>query len=235
MPNRRTHQRTFIVSFSGIDGAGKSTQIAGLRSRLTEAGLHVKVLTFWEHIALFTRTRESAGHTLFKGDKGVGTPEKPILRRDKNVRSWPMAVIRLFLYAVDSISARAAFKRALYSNADVLIFDRWIYDELANLNLDQWMTRAYVQTLSRWVPRPDMSFVLDADPAEARARKPEYPMEFLVANRASYLRLSALIPSITVLLPGSMNAIERTVAEKVIGVMATESENGKAGAMGLHA
>ncbi|HEY6490218.1 MAG: thymidylate kinase [Terracidiphilus sp.] len=231
----RTQRRTVTVSFSGIDGAGKSTQIAGLRSRLIEAGFHVEVMTFWEHVALFTRARESAGHTLFKGDKGVGTPLKPILRRDKNVRSLPMAAIRLVLYALDAVSAWIVLKRAQHAQADVLILDRWTYDELANLNLDRWMNRAYVQVISRLVPRPDISFVLDAEPNEARARKPEYPIEFLVANRASYLRLSTLIPLLTVLLPGSLDETERTVADRVMSAMVTESGDVRVTAMDLHA
>lgn len=39
-----------IVSFSGIDGAGKSTQIFELQAWLRESGLGVKLLTFWDDI-----------------------------------------------------------------------------------------------------------------------------------------------------------------------------------------
>ena len=80
-----------FVSFSGIDGAGKSTQIANLRARLQDAGMRVALITFWDDVARLKRIREGAGHTLFKGEKGVGSPEKPVNRRDKNVRSWPMS------------------------------------------------------------------------------------------------------------------------------------------------
>lgn len=235
MPKEETQRRTLIVSFSGIDGAGKSTQISRLRARLSGTGLRVKVMSFWEHVALFTHARESAGHTLFEGDKGVGTPMKPINRRDKNVRSLPMAVIRLVLYALDAISAWVVFRRARHANADVLILDRWSYDELANLDLDRWISRAYVQVISKFLPQPDVSFVLDADPTEARARKPEYPVEFLVANRASYLRLSTLIPSLTVLPPGSVSETERIVTERVMSAMATEDVDVRVTAMDLHA
>src|SRR5580692_10074333 len=102
----RKNRRTKFVSFSGIDGAGKSTQIEVLCALMKEDGLHVLLIRFWDDIAKLTRLREGAGHHLFKGDKGVGSPSAPIERRDKNVRSWLMTSVRLFLYFIDAISVR---------------------------------------------------------------------------------------------------------------------------------
>ncbi len=76
-----------IVSFSGIDGAGKSTQIGALQTRLSELGLRSTVLTFWDDIVVLGGFRELISHKAFGGDEGVGSPEKPITRRDKNVTS----------------------------------------------------------------------------------------------------------------------------------------------------
>ncbi|MHB1858334.1 MAG: thymidylate kinase, partial [Acidobacteriaceae bacterium] len=90
MRANQENRRCKFVSFSGIDGAGKSTQIENLYTRLKDAGLSVLLITFWEDVARLKRIREGAGHTLFRGDKGVGTPAAPINRRDKNVQSWPM-------------------------------------------------------------------------------------------------------------------------------------------------
>ena len=91
-------KRSTFVSFSGMDGAGKSTQIASLRARMEEAGLRVRIVTFWDDVARLTHLREVSGHKIFKGDKGIGSPERPINRRDKNVRSWKMTLVRYFLY-----------------------------------------------------------------------------------------------------------------------------------------
>lgn len=183
-------RRARVISFSGIDGAGKSTQIARLHASLLQAGLSVRVVCFWEDVATLTRFREKAGHALFGGDAGVGTPEAPINRRDKNVRSWIMTAIRLVLYLADAISHRLLIRRARGSGVDVLIFDRYIYDELANLELHQPVMRLYARAISRLAPKPDISYLLDADPVAARARKPEYPLEFLEFNRKSYFRLN---------------------------------------------
>src|SRR6204780_4012597 len=126
-------RRARFVSFSGIDGAGKITQIENLRARLNEAGARDLLITFWDDIAMLTRIREVSGHTLFKGESGVGTPARPVNRRDKNVQSWYMTAVRFGLYFVDAISLRMVMAKTLRADADVVIFDRYCYDELANL------------------------------------------------------------------------------------------------------
>lgn len=222
MHAKQQEMRCKFVSFSGIDGAGKSTQIANLRTRLQETGLRVSLVTFWDDVARLKRIREGAGHTLFKGDKGVGSPAKPINRRDKNVRSWPMSVVRLGLYFVDALSLRATVGKALRSGVDFVICDRYIYDELANLNLRNPAARAYVRMIMKLVPRPDVSYFLDADPVAARARKPEYPLEFLHISRASYFTLIKLVGGITVIPPMSIKDAQRQVMHHALSLLSSD-------------
>jgi thymidylate kinase len=193
--------RPKYVSFSGIDGAGKSTQIEALCARLKEDGMRILLITFWDDVAKLTKLREATGHRIFKGDKGVGTPLSPINRRDKNVKSWFMTSVRLFLYLVDAVSVRNVVNKSLQSDVDLVIFDRYTYDEMANLTLRNPAIRAYVRLIMRVVPRPHISYLLDADPIQARARKPEYPIEFLYTNRQSYLTLNELVGGMTVIAP----------------------------------
>jgi thymidylate kinase len=205
-----------LVSFSGIDGAGKSTQIENLRSRINELGLRVLLVTFWDDVARLTRLREGAGHTLFKGGKGVGTPAKPVNRRDKNVQSSYMTAVRFVLYFVDAISLRIVAAKTLKAEADVVIFDRYLYDELANLPLRNGMVRLYVRLLLMLVPKPDISFLLDADPVQACARKPEYPLDFLHTSRASYLALAKLAGGMTIIAPQPVEEVEHQVLQQVL-------------------
>jgi thymidylate kinase len=207
---------TLLVSFSGIDGAGKSTQIANLCAFLGSSSLRVELITFWDDVATLKPVREGAGHKIFKGDKGVGSPDAPIERRDKNVRSPMMTLVRLGLYLLDAISLRRRVRRALRSGADVVIFDRYIYDELANLNLDNPVMRFYLRSLMMLVPKPDVAFVLDADPVQARARKPEYPLDFLHINRNAYLRLSRFIDGIAVIPPLPIAQAKMAVVRQVL-------------------
>lgn len=211
MPDGGRSQRTILVSFSGIDGSGKSTQIENLAAHLIRDGLRVRVVRFWDDVARLKSIRETSGHKIFKGDKGVGTPSAPINRRDKNVRSGWMTGVRVFLYLVDAIALRFVARRAARSGFDLVIFDRYAYDELANLNLRNPAIRAYVRMIMSLVPRPDVSYLLDAEPVQARARKPEYPLEFLRTNRDAYLSLSRLLGGIMVIAPKPIPEVEAEV------------------------
>lgn len=224
MRNDLKNSQTILVSFSGIDGAGKSTQIANLLDRMQEAGLVVQLITFWDDVARLKRIREDVGHKVFGGDKGIGTPEAPILRRDKNVRSPLVTMFRLAIYIFDAFALRKIAKKALRSEVDVVIFDRYIYDELVNLNLGKAALRLYLRGIMKLVPRPAISFLLDADPAQARARKPEYPLDFLYSNRNSYLELHRLLGGITVIPPMSIDyATAEVVRCAFRGVYASRS------------
>jgi thymidylate kinase len=216
--------RTWWVSFSGIDGAGKSTQIEVLRAAAELCGLSVRVIRFWDDVSRLKAVREMSGHKIFKGDRGIGSPEKPINRRDKNVRSWTMTCVRLFLYSIDAISTRQTVAKALGSGWDFVIFDRYIYDELANLNLGNPLMRGFVHLLMNFAPRPDISFILDADPTAARARKPEYPLDFLYENREAYLKLSRMIGGMTVIPPGDAAAVKREVLRRALDLLSARAE-----------
>jgi len=197
-------QKPKLLSFSGIDGAGKSTQIDALLRYLDDRGHRLKLYTFWDDVVAFSSYREHLTLRLFKGEKGVGSPDRPIARRDKNVTSWYMVLLRLFLYIFDAFRLSAVVSRQAAKDVEFVIFDRYIYDELANLPLQHWPVRLYVRLLLRIVPRPDLAFLLDADPENAVSRKPEYPLEFVHRNRNAYLEI-ANIAGLTVLAPSSIS------------------------------
>jgi thymidylate kinase len=199
-----------LISFSGMDGAGKSTQIAALKAALEAEGLRVRILTFWDDVARLKGLREASSHAIFKSEKGVGRPDAPVNRRDKNVRSAPMTLVRLGLYFLDAISLRIAVQRALRPPVDCIICDRYCYDELANLDLNRRLTRLYARMILAITPRPGAPIILDAIPAEARARKPEYPIEFLEFSRQSYARLASLA-DLTLIPPGTTAEVHEAV------------------------
>jgi thymidylate kinase len=201
-----------LVSFSGIDGAGKSTQIEALNGWLVEAGLRVSNFSMWDDVVAGARIRESLSRAAFGGDQGVGSPEKPLDRRDKNVATWPLQILRVFLYCADAISLWLKIRgMRAHANEDVIIFDRYIYDELANLPLKRLAPRTIARFVLWLVPSPDVAFLIDAVPKIARARKPEYPLEFLHANRERYRALSSMVEQMIVVPSASIADCENQI------------------------
>ncbi len=216
-----------IVTFSGIDGAGKSTQIQALTLWLHSSGLTVRSLSFWDDVVMFARLREGMSGRIFKGDPGIGSPDKPVNRRDKNVRSRPVTGVRFFLYFLDALNTWRKVHSEKNSQADVVIFDRYIYDELANLPLQRRFTQIAISVLSRIIPKPDIAYVIDAEPLAARQRKPEYPLEFIRENREAYLTLSRLITGIQVIGPLPVESTEQRVKEVFAEYFCSEPGNHK--------
>src|SRR5215469_14230543 len=167
-----------LITFSGVDGSGKSTQIDTLRDALHAAGLNSHLLTFWDNAVVGMKYREAFVHRVYRSERGIGAPGRPVNRRDKNMSGWHLTVARHFLYLLDALNLAFVVwrerRQSPPNNAtDVIVFHRYIYDELANLNLHRVFIRAFARFIHAFVPRPYIAYLLDADPAAAYARKPE--------------------------------------------------------------
>jgi thymidylate kinase len=202
-----------VVSFSGIDGAGKSTQIELLHNSLLQSGLSVLRLAFWDNVVFLPQFRAGVSHKVLRGELGVGAPGKPVRRKDKNARKWYLTLARSPFYLLDALNLRRVVATARKSNSDVVFFDRYIYDQLANVS-GNLAGRLYARLLLALAPRPDIAYLLDADPAAALARKPEYPLEFLREYRRAYFRLKEMASEIVLVPPSDVEGVQRVIARE---------------------
>lgn len=223
-----TNNNPLLISFSGLDGSGKSTQIDQLRSGLHNAGLRTRTLAFWDDVVVGVKYREGFVHKVYKSERGIGAPGKPVQRRDKNMRGWHLTLARHLLYLADAINLRWVVARErrgrgqpedAANTIDVIILDRYIYDELSNLNLKNPFSRTFVRMVQKIVPKPDLAYLLDADPVAAHARKPEYPVDFMKLCRQAYFDLAAVLGNITVIpaldLPEAIEAVLKTAEQRL--------------------
>lgn len=201
MPSIENFGKPILISFSGLDGSGKTTQIAALREAISHLGLRSELLAFWDDVVVGSRCRESFAHKVLGSEHGVGAPDRPVERRDKNVRIGYLTFMRHVLYLADALHLRLVVFRARYSGAQVIILDRYLYDELANLPIENRFSAAYARLLAWISPRPEIAFLLDTNPEMARARKPEYPLVYMHQSRRTYFRLARLLDTLTVIPP----------------------------------
>ncbi len=182
--------RPFLITFSGIDGAGKTTQIEYVSSLLRECGLRVLRLSFWDDVAVWSNLRAGVGNWTADSNPAIPAPERSFApRNNKHVRKWYLTAARSGFYMLDVARLHRLLASQRLRNSDVVIFDRYIYDQIANFQ-SQSFARSYGRFLLKQAPAPDLAFVLDASPAAAFARKPEYPLEFVHRNRRNFLRFA---------------------------------------------
>jgi thymidylate kinase len=186
----------FLITLSGIDGAGKTTQIGHLSSCFEKRHLRVLQLSFWDDVAVWPRLRSGLGQRAVGIYHPVRSDESFNVKNHKHIRRWYLTAVRSCLYMLDVLRLRYLLASQRLRNCDVIIFDRYVYDQLANIYSQSLVTRTYIRVLIKQTPRPDLAFILDASPAEAFARKPEYPLDFMYKNRRAFLRLREFCPQL---------------------------------------
>jgi thymidylate kinase len=204
--------RPFLITFSGIDGAGKTTQIEILSSRLRRSGFRVLQLTFWDHIAVWPRMRTEVGLRTVGSSRTGQIAEHPFTpKNNKHIRKWYLSAVRSGMYLLDVVRLRRILASKRVQHFDVVIFDRYVYDQIANIYSQSATARVYARTLLTQTPAPDMAFIIDSSPNTAFARKPEYPLEFVRENRETFLRLQELIPQLIIISESDPENVAREI------------------------
>ncbi len=190
------------VSFSGLDGAGKTRQITELRDHLATTGRSVDVVwvpfKIWpegllNRLPARWRSRLGPGRRAGAGEASGPGPASASARNGLvgSARRWVWTVVG----AGASVSAGLSLRRRRRgSAADVLVLDRYRLDSIVKLQF--WYAEVPAGLLARLVrgvaPAPDVEILLRVDADVAYARKPEQWTPSQLARQArSYDALAA--------------------------------------------
>ena len=216
-----------LITFSGLDGAGKSTLIEWLCARLEAQHRPVAVFHMNDHIGLyaylrairdhFARAPRSAG---VDGSRPASPTTKragiePALRRVRDAVVWNKP-LRRWIYLMDLcvfLGYRAVVEKA---RGRVLIMDRYFYDTLVDVSDGRrWF---WVRLLERLTPTPTVPVFLDIGPEESFTRKGEYSVEYLRRRYLAYKKVFEWVPSATQLINTDLEvaqaALWRTLTER---------------------
>ncbi len=175
-------ERGLFVVFEGGDGVGKSTQAALLVDWLRAQGRTV------------CRTFEP-------GDTPAGRQIRQILLDPATGDLAPRA--ETLLYAADKAHHLHAVVRPALARGEVVVCDRYVDSMLAYQGAGRVLDQVEVERIARWATedlRPDLTVLLDLDPAEAVGLKAEKDRlesagdAFHLSVRAHFLALAHADP-----------------------------------------
>jgi len=161
-----------LIAFEGLDQSGKQTQAELLRDRLAAERRAVKLLSFPDY----------------------GTPiGEEIERALRGARSYAPEVMQL-LYIANRYEWRAEIERQR-NDGTIIICDRYLASSVA-YGEAQGLDAAWLHDIQRYLPQPDITFLLDIAPEVSARRKTadrdryERDLALLGRVRASYLAMA---------------------------------------------
>lgn len=153
--------RGLLIAFEGLDQSGKQTQAEGLRDHFASLGRETRLLSFPDYATAIG----SEIHRALHGE-----------------REYAADTLQL-LYVANRYEHRGLIERLLGDGA-VIVCDRYMASSVA-YGEAQGLDAAWLTEIQRFLPRPDLTIVLDIAPETAVQRKS--------ANRDRYERDLALL------------------------------------------
>ncbi len=161
--------RGLLIAFEGLDQSGKQTQAERLRDSLIEKGRRVRLLSFPDYST-------PIGHEIALALRG----ERPF-----------GADVMQLLYVANRHERKDEIVREI-SEGTVIVCDRYVASSVA-YGEAQGLDAAWLVEIQRFLPKPDLTVLLDIAPETSATRKTadrdkyERDLALLSRVRASYL------------------------------------------------
>lgn len=189
-----------LITFSGLDGAGKTTQISLFLEYLARESTGFSTLEMYDDVSVAALVRKKLATRKPRAATGTAREQPPEpLRRDKNRSDLPTVIGRQFVYLLDLLRFLIVRRRHSTGPDGVLVMDRYFFDSLANLLTASALAAPYVSFFLKLAPMPQLAVLLDVSPETAFRRKREYPLEYLRQRRSVYQKIFARVETALIL------------------------------------
>jgi len=224
-----------LITFSGLDGAGKSTLTDWLKETLERQGRRVAVFHMNDHVGAYAYVR-TLRNWLFGGPRrgfaAPGESEAPSAPANATQGAYPGLRERMWRLRVAIVWSKP-LRRLLYTldllvfwgyrlylekgKRQILIMDRYFYDTLVDVSDGRnWF---WIRVLQRITPTPEVPVFLDIGPEESFSRKGEYSVPYLRKRWAAYKTVFPWVRSGVTLANSDLNdakaVLQRVVMERL--------------------
>ena len=217
-----------LITFSGLDGAGKSTLIESVVRTLARANRPAAVLHMNHDLGVYAVIR-SLARALRPRNAARGAPAavrgaprrglgsapgaRGAARRLRHAIVWNKG-LRTLLYPIDLMMFLAVRLYVERVRGHVLIMDRYFYDTLVDVFAER--RRGVLKVLQSLTPTPSVAIYVDVTPEEAFARKGEYSVPYLQRRVSAYRTILESAPATVIIRNTDLGASSHEVEHLVL-------------------
>jgi len=119
-------------------------------------------------------------------------------------------LVRAVFYLLDALRLRRVVSQLRTGDHDFVIFDRYLYDRLAQIHSDAGWRRLH-SIAGGFGAEAGVCVYPGRLPADAFTRKPEYPLDFMYSYRSAFLGLSVFVPQLVVIGPATVENVRQVI------------------------